>query len=47
MTKYKIKDLLLVYENKDCRFAVLNNNGDKIKIITKKWNFLKIPLLFQ
>ena len=35
MTKYKIKDLLLVYENKDCRFAVLNNNGDKIKIITK------------
>ena len=35
MAKYKIKDLLLIYEDKDYRFAVLNNNGDKIKIITK------------
>lgn len=35
MNKYKIKDLLLIYENSDCRFAVLNNSGDKIKIITK------------
>lgn len=35
MARYKIKDLLLIYEDRDCRFAVLNNNGDKIKIITK------------
>lgn len=25
MEKYKIKDLLLIYESGDCRFGVLNN----------------------
>ena len=35
MNKYKIKDLLLIYENSDCRFAVLNKDKTKIKIITK------------
>ena len=35
MTKYKIRDLQLIYENKDCRFAVLNKDKTKIKIITK------------
>ena len=37
MARYKIKDLLLIYEDRDCRFAVLNSNGDKIKIITKRF----------
>lgn len=35
MEKYKIKDLLLIYENHDCRFGVLNKDKNKIKIITK------------
>ncbi|MGN1162924.1 MAG: hypothetical protein ACI4T2_03295 [Christensenellales bacterium] len=35
MEKYKIKDLLLIYEYGDCRFGVLNNKKTKIKILTK------------
>lgn len=35
MEKYKIKDLLLIYESGDCRFGVLNNKKTKIKILTK------------
>lgn len=35
MEKYKIKDLLLIYEFGDCRFGVLNNKKTKIKILTK------------
>ena len=30
MEKYKIKDLLLIYESGDCRFGVLNNKKTKI-----------------
>ena len=35
MEKYKIKDLLLIYESGVCRFGVLNNKKTKIKILTK------------
>lgn len=32
--KYKIKDLLLTYERGICKFAILNNEKTKLKIIT-------------
>lgn len=31
MEKYKIKDLLLIYESGDCRLGVLNNKKQKSK----------------
>ena len=34
MTKYKIKDLLLTHERGICKFAILNNEKTKLKIIT-------------
>ena len=56
MEKYKISDLLLVHEdklcrvvyqfNRDCRFAVLNKDKTKIKIITKdEVHLVNDPLL--
>ena len=44
--KYKIRDLLLTYENNDCRFAVINKSKTKIKILTKdEIHFIDNPVL--
>ena len=35
MERYQLRDLLVICEDNSCKFGILNNAGDKIKIITK------------